>query len=399
MYKEKEFASKAWLLLGCSPFLEDYAGSVDIYRRTGAERSDCLSHVIHNGELIGREALEGEAFRTDTAIVSDDGHDDVITHNHFLTINVEDFTTVLHTFYHNAFRLSPTQTSLDCSFMFLGDAVVQDLCSHLVASDNQCLQVLVLKYNNLTAVGARRIGDLLRSTVPLAALDLSHNMLGDEGFKELYSALRENSSLTSLSLRANGLTNASQLLLHDLLRRNTSIHILDLNDNLVDMKFLHAAAPTSRVKETGGPALRAARSVAPAPSSSASGGGVSTFGAAEIEGVLARLRRKLLEDASFTREELVERIEAHDASRSLLLEAKSLMDVFAKFGIELDDQDLVALSSSFGMPKREGRARSRFSSHRPEFQFAYPFLVQSLVGGCEEEMRVFREKVEALGNP
>ncbi|EKX44905.1 hypothetical protein GUITHDRAFT_58703, partial [Guillardia theta CCMP2712] len=80
---------------------------------------------------------------------------------------------------------------------------------------NQCLQMLVLKYNNLTAVGARRIGDLLRSTVPLAGLDLSHNMLGDEGFKELYSALRENSSLTSLSLRANGLTNASQLLLHD----------------------------------------------------------------------------------------------------------------------------------------------------------------------------------------
>ena len=42
--------------------------------------------MIHNGELVGESALNGDEYRVDSAIVSDDGQDDIITQNHYMTI-------------------------------------------------------------------------------------------------------------------------------------------------------------------------------------------------------------------------------------------------------------------------------------------------------------------------
>jgi len=228
MYEPGEEADRAWIILGCTPFLEDYKGSVDI---TGLDGENEVARVVHFGNLFGEEALDGASTRSEHAIVSDDGHDDVITTNHFLTIMRSDFEEVINAYYHECFEVHSGTQELDCKYANLGDAGVADLSWFLINSKNRVLRSLDLQVNNIGPEGAHRLADLLASNRAITTLDLSHNHITDLGVTGLCSALASNSTLKSLSMCANQITKRAAPSLQKLLDSNTVLTRLDLKEN------------------------------------------------------------------------------------------------------------------------------------------------------------------------
>lgn len=225
MYEPGEKADRAWIILGCTPFLEDYKGSVDIMG--GHE----VTRVVQFGNLFGEDALDGATTRTEHAVVSDDGHDDVITTNHFLTIMRTDFEEVINAYYHDCFEVHSQTRELDCKYANLGDAGVADLSWFLINSKNKLLRSLDLQLNNIGPEGAHRLADLMADNHAITALDLGHNHIADLGVTGLCTALASNTTLMSLSLCSNKITNRAGPVLQKLLDANTVLTSLNLKEN------------------------------------------------------------------------------------------------------------------------------------------------------------------------
>ena len=241
------------MLLGCTPFLDDYGGSVDLV--ASSTRRDPVLDTVSAGGIVGEEALllgfgaaddGAPPARALCAVVSDDGHDDVITTNHFVTIRRAAYRAAIDTFYHPRFRCLPTDANLDASWTELGDAGARRLCAHLIHSRNRCLTVLDLRHNGIGPDGARALAVLLRAgaAAALERVDLSHNRAGDEGAEALADSLLAGvGALMSLALRANGLTERGAAALREAARDNASLASLDLGD--VDPAGSAAIGPPS----------------------------------------------------------------------------------------------------------------------------------------------------------
>lgn len=57
--------------------------------------------------------------------MSDDGHDDTITVNHFMSFSKEQYVEVISTYFHPKFQCYPTDTELNCQWADLGDQVLR----------------------------------------------------------------------------------------------------------------------------------------------------------------------------------------------------------------------------------------------------------------------------------
>ena len=243
MYEPGDPADRAWIILGCTPFLEDYKGSVDIMAWDQETTSEVIGRVVHAGGLFGEDALDGANARTTRCLVSDDGHDDVITTNHFLTLMRDDFEEVINTYYHETFEVYPATRHLDCKHSYLGDAGVADLSWFLINSGNKVLVSLDLQMNNIGPTGAERVAELMAKNQAITSLDMSHNHVADFGATTLCSALAANTTLKSLSLRCNGISNLSGNALQNLLRSNTVLTSIDLKEN--DLCYSEAVSQLS----------------------------------------------------------------------------------------------------------------------------------------------------------
>lgn len=79
--------------------------------------------------------------------------------------------------------------------------------------NNQCLQVLDIRDNNLGDEDCKYISETLKVTNSLRELYMQFNNISDDGCKYLHEALRCNSSLEILDLSDNKISNSWQKLL------------------------------------------------------------------------------------------------------------------------------------------------------------------------------------------
>ena len=417
MYERGDPADRAWIILGCTPFLEDYQGSVDVMAWGEESKTEVVSSVVHYGNLFGEDALDGASTRVDHVVVSDDGHDDVITTNHFLTIMRDDFEQVINTYYHDRFEVQPGTRELDCKYANLGDGGVGELCWFLINSRNKVLVSLDLQLNNIGPEGAHRVADLMTHNRAITHLDLSRNHIGDLGVEGLCKALGENTSLKKLSLRSNQITQRSRNPLQQLLESNTVLTSLDLKENTLcyseafkqctdyatqhnylvhtdeqqDWSLLKLAQTREhRAQEAAELALKrlpargwsASTCTSDAQSSSSTANGWKwrqcRFGATEesyetheTEAVLKRLRLALMssrsyqyrvnqEGAGVLRKEFLKM----DVSKRRTLEQRDLIQCFAHFDLQLSVEDAALLALSFGcLPyKQYGSERSSMTN-------------------------------------
>ena len=233
MYMPGDPADRAWIILGCTPFLEDYKGSVDVMEWDEAIKAEKVVGRVHYGNLFGQDALDGAERRKNHVVVSDDGHDDVITTNHFLTIMRSEFEEIINTYYHDCFQVYPGTEVLDCKYANLFDDGAGELSWFLINSRNNVLKSLDLQYNNIGPEGAHRIADLMANNYAITSIEMSNNHIGDLGVTGLCKALSSNTALISLSLRANQITNRSGPGLQGLLDMNTILTCVDLKENSI----------------------------------------------------------------------------------------------------------------------------------------------------------------------
>jgi len=425
MYEPGDPADRAWIILGCTPFLEDYKGSVDVVAWDEESKAEVVSNVVHYGNLFGEDALDGARTRVDRVVVSDDGHDDVITTNHFLTIMREDFEQVINTYYHDRFEVHPETRVLDCKYANLGDGGVGELCWFLINSRNKVLVSLDLQLNNIGPEGAHRVADLMTNNRAITYLDLSHNHISDLGVTGLCKALGANTSLKTLSLRSNQVTQRSGDALQQLLESNTVLTSLDLKENVLcyseavkqctdyatqhnyavhtneqqDWSLLKLAQSREhRAQEAAELALKklpvrgwsASTCTSDDQSSSSTAAGWKErqrrFGlheescdALETEAVLKRIKLALMSNRNYqyrTNREgqgvLRKECLKHDSTKRRFMEQRDLIKCFQVFDMTLSADDAAVLALSFGyLPyKQPGSERSSMtntpaSSSRP----------------------------------
>mmetsp|Transcript_46420 Transcript_46420/g.72673 ORF Transcript_46420/g.72673 Transcript_46420/m.72673 type:complete len:660 (-) Transcript_46420:28-2007(-) len=421
LYEVGDSANKAWIVLGCTPVLPDYSGSVDIMG-VDAEGKEEIMFVIHNGELVGQDALDGAPLRLDSAIVSDDGQDDVITENHYLTILREDFEETIATFFHHSFQCFPYDESLKAQWADLGDAGARDICWHLINGRNETLTSLDLQYNNIGTDGAQWVADLLESNHTLRFLELSNNCIGDTGVKLICNSLLQNPTLQSLGLRANLLTEVSSWLLRDTVARNTSLTALDVKENDISFADLMPVYSSSsshpkRTRDYRYPiSLRPLAEIVPAPRKRLGDDAASWTGGPAvaqqkalvsdcIEDVLRRLMNSISASDKYAQamykwnlsEEpkgmlpLKKAFAKADVERRLMLDRLRVMEVLKDFKIRIDRDMGDTLVQVYGLdPPKEKFADN--TSKIPGPEIVYPFLIEVVEGNCQDEIADFFER-------
>lgn len=94
---------------------------------------------------------------------------------------------------------------------------------------NNCLQILRLSNNNITADGASAIAESLRLNTCLLSLCLQGNRIGMNGAVTVSKLLQSNNSLRSLILSRNGTTDYEDEIA-DILQHNYCLMFLGLKN-------------------------------------------------------------------------------------------------------------------------------------------------------------------------
>ena len=71
---------------------------------------------------------------------------------------------------------------------------------------NNTLTDLQLLHNDITDIGAKEIGKMLKINKSLKILNVYHNKIGDEGAMEIFRALKVNEVLDVLYIGDNGIS-------------------------------------------------------------------------------------------------------------------------------------------------------------------------------------------------
>ncbi|XP_069069296.1 leucine-rich repeat-containing protein 34 isoform X1 [Pleurodeles waltl] len=117
-------------------------------------------------------------------------------------------------------RLTRVQRVSDDDFMVLAT----------VLYNNLFVTGLDLRYNTLTDVGAKHIGNLLQATPALSYLNLMCNDIGPDGAEFIARALHRNETLKCLKLMGNKIGNKGGMHFAAMLQINTTLEELDLGD-------------------------------------------------------------------------------------------------------------------------------------------------------------------------
>ena len=119
-----------------------------------------------------------------------------------------------------------------CDF---GDEGVQALVTALLRHPPSCLKVLCLRYNNIGVAGAQALARLLASNHTLQRLSLSYNNIGDAGAEVLFQTVecldRTTSNLTELALSSNNITARGAKKIGDAMVENITVRSLKLDKN------------------------------------------------------------------------------------------------------------------------------------------------------------------------
>ncbi len=122
---------------------------------------------------------------------------------------------------------------LDFSTMGLDDEHIQNLA--LFLKNNQNLRELNLNKNNITAVGATTVADILTGTNRLKKLTLSSEKSIGKGFNDVFQVLQKNTQLVSLIIeekwKANGIDDRHIDALVEMVTLNTTLKELNLCGN------------------------------------------------------------------------------------------------------------------------------------------------------------------------
>jgi len=130
-------------------------------------------------------------------------------------------------------KTSRTLRSLYLYWNSLGDAGAAAICAALMSTPQPVLETLVVFNNDLTAVGASAMAEMLKRNTVLRSIALVSNQLQDEGAAALSEALATNATLTQVDLSKCHLGwHVTDLC--GVLRTNRSITALNLSGNLIN---------------------------------------------------------------------------------------------------------------------------------------------------------------------
>jgi hypothetical protein len=96
------------------------------------------------------------------------------------------------------------------------------------------IEEIDLRYNTITDIGARALGDLISKSVRLLNLNLMGNMIKSEGAQYLAESLKECPNLQSLNFNLNKIKTGGAMMVTELLFTHDKLVSLSLGNNKID---------------------------------------------------------------------------------------------------------------------------------------------------------------------
>lgn len=91
-----------------------------------------------------------------------------------------------------------------------------------------------LRYNEITDLGARILGDLIQNSVRIVSLNLMGNHIKSEGAQYLAEAMKNCTNLKNLNLNGNKIKTGGAMMVTELLFTHDKLVSLSLGDNKID---------------------------------------------------------------------------------------------------------------------------------------------------------------------
>eukprot|EP01147_Barroeca_monosierra_P005799 gene5799-9025_t len=146
--------------------------------------------------------------------------------------------------------------SLDFNFkQFKTYKVSCTLTNKSLACEDIGDEELSLSGNNITALGAEYLGELLTDNSSLTSLDLRSNQLGDDGVVALMKGIRKNKHLKELSVCSNNIGDTGADFIRQALDYNTTLKFIELKENNISQALMNdiqqcASKNRSAIKNT-----------------------------------------------------------------------------------------------------------------------------------------------------
>ena len=96
------------------------------------------------------------------------------------------------------------------------------------------IEEIDLRYNQITDVGARALGDLISKSIRLLNLNLAGNSIKSEGAQYLAESLKDCPSLQSLNFNMNKIKTGGAMMVTELLFTHDKLVSLSLGNNKID---------------------------------------------------------------------------------------------------------------------------------------------------------------------